>query len=417
LLLTGLRKRYNDRLNNFLDRKVRADDDRRAQLGPIQMLLSFLPFLGSPSSECEMIIGNSSCGPMAAKIAAALFLLFTQESLADEPASQPAATSAEDSQVLQRIEHNWRARQERVKSFHFVTSTRVTIPKEFFKQHRQENGRTEFKDEHYETPRNQLWVDGNDKMRTDSGKFNPNVPRATNQAIVSQGPRERRVIRGKSEKQLTTFPNSNELALGRVFNGTERDSTRRTRGVSHPVLALYRSFPAWNDPAPIKWRVVTTNAIINRSHYVKIERRSAKADAFEDLWIDPRRDDLIVQRDSKGGDLLTVTSIEYRPDPTAGWVPTGWTVRSNLAGTPQMIWETTVVDSSINQPIPPRTFDLTFPPRTFVTDAVSNEHYLLRADGSKRPITKMELALERQRKLRFKDLLDEPGAPSGKEAK
>jgi hypothetical protein len=213
---------------------------------------------------------------------------------------------------------------------------------------------------------------------------------------------------------LTTFPNSNEIALGQVFKGTERESTRRTRGVSHPVLALYRSFPAWNDPSPINWRVVTTNAIVNNSHYVKIERRSPQGDAYEDLWIDPRRDDLIVQRILKSRDTLAVTSIEYRPDKAAGWVPTGWTVRSNLAGTPQMIWETTVVDSSINQPIPPGTFDLAFPPRTFVMDAVSNEHYLVHADGSKRPVTKKELELQRQRKLRFSK---ETGSPAGKEAK
>jgi hypothetical protein len=151
--------------------------------------------------------------------------------------------------------------------------------------------------------------------------------------------------------------------------------------------------------------VVTTNAIINNSHYVKLECTSPKADAYEDLWVDPRRDDLIVQRVFKSGDKLTVTSIEYRPDKTVGWVPSRWTVKYTLAGIPQAIWDTTVVDYSINQPIPPGTFDLAFPPRTFVTDAVSNEHYLVRADGSKRPVTNKELELQRQRKLRFNDLL------------
>ena len=116
--------------------------------------------------------------------------------------------------------------------------------------------------------------------------------------------------------------------------------------------------------------------------------------------VDPRRDDLIVQRVLKLGDNLGVTSIEHRPDKAAGWVPTRWAHKSTLAGIPQAIWETTVIDYSINQPIPPGTFDLAFPPRTFVTDAVLNERYLVRADGSKRPITKRELELERQRKLR-----------------
>jgi hypothetical protein len=346
-----------------------------------------------------------------------LFFPSARSLRAEEPNSEPAVAPAEEHRVLQRIDRNWRARQERVKSFHFVMSTRITIPKEFFKEHRQENGRTEFQDEHYETPRNQLWVDGNDKMRTDGMKFNPNVPRSTKQAVVSQGPRESRVINGQSEKQLTTFPDSNEVALGQVFKGTERNSTRRTRGVTHPVLALYRSFPAWNDPTPVEWRVVTTNAVIDNNHYVKIERTNPQTNSTEDLWIDPRRDDVIVQRVQKSRAKLSVVSIAYRPDPTAGWIPTGWTARANLAGTPQMIWETTVVDSSINQPIPPRTFNLAFPPRTFVTDGVLNEHYLVRADESKRPVTNQELELQRQRKLRFSDLLKETGSPSGKEPK
>jgi hypothetical protein len=182
------------------------------------------------------------------------------------------------------------------------------------------------------------------------------------------------------------------------------------------VLALYRSFPAWIDPTPVKWRVVSTNAIINNVHYVKIERGNPQAGPYEDLWVDPRRDDLIVQCVLKSGDNLGVTSIEYRPDKAAGWVPTGWTHKNTLAGIPQAIWETTVVDYSINQPIPPGTFDLTFPPRTFVMDAVSNEQYLVRADGSKRPVTNQELELNRQRKLRFSDLLKQTGSPSGKGA-
>jgi hypothetical protein len=362
--------------------------------------------------EYEMMDTNRRHSSLAAKLNAVLFLLSVQTLLAGEQ----ALASVEESRVLERIENNWRARQQRVKLFHFVSSTRVTIPKEFFKEHRGESGRTEVRDEHYDTPRHQLWVDGNDKMRTDGMKFNPNRPKSTNQTIVSQGPRESRVIHGKSEKQLTTFPNPNEIAFGQVFKGTERESWRRTRGVSHPVLALYRSFPAWNDPTPLKWRVVTTNAIINNSHYIKIESTYPRAGACEELWVDPRRDDLIVQRLLKSGDKLTVTSIEYRPDKTAGWVPTRWTVKYTLAGIPQAIWETTVVDYSINQPIPAGTFDLAFPPRTFVTDAVSNEHYLVRADGSKRPVTNRELELQRQRKLRFGDLLKETGSPPEKGA-
>jgi hypothetical protein len=160
-------------------------------------------------------------------LTAVLFFPSARSLRAEEPNSEPAVAAAEESRVLQQIERNWRARQERVKSFHFVTSARVTIPKEFFKEHRQENGRTEFKDEHYDTPRHQLWVDSNDKMRTEGMRFNPNLAKTTNQGAVSQGPRDVRVICGKTEKQLTTFPDPKAIAFGRVFKETERESTRR----------------------------------------------------------------------------------------------------------------------------------------------------------------------------------------------
>ena len=140
-----------------------------------------------------------------------------------------------------------------------------------------------------------------------------------------------------------------------------------------------------------------------------------KRDSYEDVWVYPRRDDLIVQRVLKLGDNLGVTSIEYRPDKAAGWVPTRWTAQVYARRNSTGDLGNNCLDYSINQPIPPGTFDLAFPPRTFVTDAVLNERYLVRADGSQRPVTNNELKLERQRKLRFSDLLKNC-APSGKEA-
>jgi hypothetical protein len=67
---------------------------------------------------------------------------------------------------------------------------------------------------------------------------------------------------------------------------------------------------------------------------------------------------------TKSGDNLGTTSIEYRPDKIAGWVPSPWTQKGETAGIPQLIWESTITDFSIS--------------------------YIIRDDGTRRPISPHE---------------------------
>jgi hypothetical protein len=90
---------------------------------------------------------------------------------------------------------------------------------------------------------------------------------------------------------------------------------------------------------------------------------------------------------TKSGDNLGTTSIEYRPDKIAGWVPSQWTQKSETAGIPPLIWESTITDFSIN--------------------------YIIRDDGTNRPISPDEEQLNRQAKLNFRDLARVPAVRPG----
>ncbi len=94
---------------------------------------------------------------------------------AEEPDRSAKHETSKESAVLKRILANWRARQERVKSFHFVMDRRLTIPKEYFAEHRGENGRTEFHDEHSVVRGNEWWVDGNDRIRFEYVLFHSDI--------------------------------------------------------------------------------------------------------------------------------------------------------------------------------------------------------------------------------------------------
>ncbi|HEX4071887.1 MAG TPA: hypothetical protein VHX68_11975 [Planctomycetaceae bacterium] len=308
--------------------------------------------------------------------------------------------SSKESTVLKRILANWTARQERVKSFHFVWDRRITVPKEYFAEHRSENGRSEFHDEQFAVRDDELWVDGNDRIRRDSVKFVPGGP-----STVEQSARDCQVVLGNSEKHLFTTDDPNALRIGDILSGRELNRLVMF-GYANPPMAAYRPFHVRRIIDPQTWRVVTFDAIIGNVHCVKIERRGSEAEFLETCWVDPKREDVIVERESVLRQDTATTTTEFKADQRAGWVPIRWTSRSyDRDSVLQMLNESTVVKYAINEPISQSTFDLKFPPRTLVLDDVHNERYLIRNDGTKRLLSKDEVERHRQGKLDYKDLL------------
>jgi beta-lactamase regulating signal transducer with metallopeptidase domain len=157
-----------------------------------------------------------------------------------------------------------------------------------------------------------------------------------------------------------------------------------------PILAFARPFSNYGfDPSPAKWQVLGENAILNNVHCVKLKTTRSHSDP-QTIWVDPARDDLIVGWEISlgGGRWSTFVTIDYRRDERHGWVPTRWTETY----TPQRIMSTkkTIVDCSINEPIPDEIFAPTFPPETTVLDTRTLERYRISKTGAKVPIAKFD---------------------------
>jgi hypothetical protein len=122
------------------------------------------------------------------------------------------------------------------------------------------------------------------------------------------------------------------------------------------------------------------------------------------LWVDPERDGVVARyavggRDPSGALRLRYQAdVSYRKDDTHGWVPTGW--NSTETEMHKIYRKVEVTQLSINPTIDPSEFSQTeFAPGTWVFDRRSDQHWLVRKDGSKRPIAQDELGLPYERLL------------------
>src|SRR5205823_285446 len=86
-------------------------------------------------------------------------------------------------------------------------------------------------------------------------------------------------------------------------------------------------------------------------------------------WLDTDKDYVLRRVLWQGKDFRVATQldVQYRRDPTAGWVPAAW-VSKGLRQDGEVSWTVTeeVLSLSVNTPQAPGLFDLTFPPGTYV---------------------------------------------------
>jgi hypothetical protein len=116
------------------------------------------------------------------------------------------------------------------------------------------------------------------------------------------------------------------------------------------------------------------------------------------FWVDPKRSFIplrvyrmarVVAPERIGfGEIIFRLAVQYSEDKEFGWIPAAWSIESNHSSTGNLISSTTarVAAYKINSPIPEATFELPFPPGTWVHDRVKNENYILREGGKHRPV-------------------------------
>jgi hypothetical protein len=275
-----------------------------------------------------------------------------------------------DSAIPKRVLDNWRARESRIKSFYLCWDSQWTM-----KNFPGTPGNT----------RTELWMDGDLPYRTI--KWNVPPRRATGSKPAKT---EQETLVESSEVAFdgaTTRELLGWQAEGRVLNGEDLYSWQR--GERFPVLLAYR---------PLTWRprlrVVSQNAIIGKTHCVKLERREDSS--VETFWVDTARGDLVVAWEKKPSRPYDrFLTIEYDHDSKYGWVPARWTCTYQAPPTyhPEgMTSSSTVTRFTINERIPADMLTLKFPPGTTVLDFHGLERYVVAKDGSKRDITKCDSA-------------------------
>ena len=110
-----------------------------------------------------------------------------------------------------------------------------------------------------------------------------------------------------------------------------------------------------------------------------------------EFWVDPAMDYLPVRiLTICRGALDCATDVKCTRDPVIGWMPVSWVISCFAGALPGGVtrgWSGKLTEYSTNKEIPDSTFAMPdLAPRTWVNDHRTNEHYLIRADGTKRPV-------------------------------
>src|SRR5580704_10092847 len=291
----------------------------------------------------------------------------------DCPASE-RLTEAQ-SPPLARVFAAWKAREERVKSFHFTWEYRLAFPKGYrFPEAPVVGGLkaagVSIKSDgaHDTMPRSELWAEGADRLRDDF-------------SVVACGgasewkPTERYsvTINGTKHTRVKVPIGSGESRQAVICNELEPERTGDPQVDARPddwapLILTFRPF----DPA-FGWkrercRLVTDNEFVDQTRCLVIQMDEISKS--ERCWVDPVRDYAIVKWEKRPLRMPSVSlTIDYQQDKLHGWIPVRWT-RQLRGATPEATGtaEAVVTHSAVNESLPKETFAPVFPAGTSVAD-------------------------------------------------
>ncbi len=153
-------------------------------------------------------------------------------------------------------------------------------------------------------------------------------------------------------------------------------------------MLIYRPFSGKTNSWRLEqFHVITENGILENVHCVKIQSSPDGGKTLQNFWVDPSRGDLVVALEELNSQRQPTAdlSIRYRHDNKHGWVPATWT--ASRLHMPRE--EFSVIDFTINEPIPAPTFDTDFPSGTIIFDKRTDRHYVAVAQNSRPSATKL----------------------------
>jgi beta-lactamase regulating signal transducer with metallopeptidase domain len=317
--------------------------------------------------------------------------------------------AAGKSDTLARVISAWRSRQERVQSFHFNWTTRVTVPKGFALPFVDEPLLAGLRPGDFDDPAekqieitmppSEWWGEGPSRYRSDFTCVGHDGASGWKQRaqvrIIRTGSLFSRLLVPVNAREApsidvwreppTKNPNRASVAGDLRLKWQEVDlaplrlALRPTIQVSSDSAPMIYNSCAWS---PDNCQVVSENAIVGNVHCIKLQQNVDNH--CETCWVDPNRDYVVVFWERRLADRLARSvAIEYRQDPEHGWVPSRWTCQvPGSAGQRSAILEATVTQSTINEPFHEYPFAKSYPPGTQVFDVTADATAAVTGDGA-----------------------------------
>jgi hypothetical protein len=128
--------------------------------------------------------------------------------------------------------------------------------------------------------------------------------------------------------------------------------------------------------------------VVDGRECLMVEQSFADIPATNQYWVDLARDWMVVRFVNRieGKERLR-QDVEYTQDPAHGWIPTKWNmvfVDEDGSWVVSKTYE--VTRYTLNEPIAPERFELSFPPGTQVDNRVQNQRYVQAEHADKRGI-------------------------------
>ncbi len=277
-------------------------------------------------------------------------------SSAETPAHAQTAT---EGTILKRILANWRARQDRTKSFRFAWNTRML-----------EMGGRGFR---VHNLRRTLWVLNDDRFRFERAYVGSRDqwPRWDRYA------REFRACDGSQRYVLEWVRDQSDVPQGAIRPG------RETREFDHleckPLYIAFRPLTPFLNGQDPPFHIDTQNAVVDGVPCIKLQRPGDGA--TETCWVDPKRDDLVVCWEQTVNKVPRWrVAINYRASPQSGWLPERWSCKDDFR---EFEFACQATTSAVNEQLPADVFRIDFPPGALVVDVPAHKEYVIARDGTR----------------------------------